>query len=230
MKLKQIIFLLTLITTVNIQCSKTPPGSNNTPTIACDSTNTVLIPEDMKARFYFKQGTYWIYKNIDNGEIDSMWVYISNNGIGPISKKVHAFGWNKCYESFSYEMHNKTYSVNNYYINYGISLYPKDGNNLNNELFEIQQLSPLNNYKGSYHIYVEGVNYSNQQGADINYLDSIVNDEKKIFKNVLNIYYPNGTSSDIYSNMYYVKNIGLVKFVRSNDNSTWELIRYKINQ
>jgi hypothetical protein len=213
-----------------MQCSKTPPSFNNTPTITCDSANTVLIPEDMKAHFYFKEGTYWIYKNIDNGELDSMWVYFSNKGIGLISKKVHAFGWNKCYESFIYEMHNKTYNENNYYINFGITLYPKDGDNLNNELFGIVQLSPLNNHKGSYHIYIDGKTYSNQQGADINFMDSIVTSDNITHKNILNIYYPNGTSSDIYSNMYYVKNIGLVKFVRSNDNSTWELIRYKIHQ
>ena len=36
-----------------------------TATITCDSVNTVLIPEDMKARFYFKEGTYWIYENIE---------------------------------------------------------------------------------------------------------------------------------------------------------------------
>jgi hypothetical protein len=216
---------------INIQCSKTPPDTNMQSTVTtCDSANTVLIPADMKARFYFKEGTYWIFKNIESGEIDSIWVYISNNGIGPISKKIHAYGWNKCYESFIYEMHNKTYSQNNYYVNFGISLFPKDGNNLNNELFGIQQLSPMNNYKGSYHIYIEGEKYSNEQGADINFMDSIVTDENITYKNILNIYYPNGTSNDIYSNMYYAKNIGLVKFIRSNDNSTWELIRYNVNQ
>ncbi len=148
------IILLIFITSLNIQCSKIPPSINNTPTITCDSANTVHIPEDMKARFYFKEGTYWIYKNIDNGELDSMWVYFSNNGIGPISKKIHAYGWNKCYEVFDYKIYNKTYHDNYYYLNYGISLYPKDGNNLNNELFEIQQLSPLNNPIGSFHIYI----------------------------------------------------------------------------
>ncbi len=61
-------------------------------------------------------------------------------------------------------------------------------------------------------------------------MDSIANVSNINYKNILNIYYPNGTSRDIYSNMYYAKNIGLVKFVRSNDNSTWELIRYKIYQ
>jgi hypothetical protein len=129
-------FLLIILLAFYVQSCKQPTDYvPSAPSINCDSNNTVLIPEDMKARFYFKEGTYWIYKNIETGELDSMWVYISNKGIGPISKKIHAFGWNKCYESFIYEMHNKTYSNNNYYINYAITLYPKDSNNLSDEMF-----------------------------------------------------------------------------------------------
>ncbi len=222
-------FLMILfIICTSTQCRKTPPTESS---ISCDSVNSVYIPEDMKARFYFKEGTYWIYKNINTGETDSVWVYISNNGIGTVNRKVYSYGWNKCYEVFFYQTYNKKYfNQGIYYEQIGISLYPKDGNNLTNEIFEIQQLSPATNYRGSYHIYVEGNEYFNDQGAVIQNLDSIITSENSVYKDILNIYYPFGTTRDIYNNMYYSKNIGLIKFELSSDNSVWELIRFHIIQ
>jgi hypothetical protein len=96
MKLFLFIFLI-ILTALNIQCCK-PPTDNipSTVVVNCDSNNTVLIPEDMKARFYFKEGTYWIYKNISSGEIDSMWAWLSQNKIEPINPKIPQRGLNKC--------------------------------------------------------------------------------------------------------------------------------------
>ncbi len=212
-----------------IQCSKTPPIKNPTD-ISCDSTNTVLIPEDMKARFYFKQGTYWIYKNIDNGEIDSMWVWKGDNIISNVNSKWYTKGLNKCYESFSCFIQNTNYNVNKYYSTIGISIHPQDELNRKDELFEITETSPINNFRGDFRIAIRGIKYETQTDAEILFEDSIITNSKILYKNILNLKYPLTNTNDIYSNMYYAKNIGLVKFVRSNDNSTWELIRYKINQ
>lgn len=202
-----------------------------TPQVNCDSTNTVLIPQDMKARFYFKEGTYWIYKNISTGEIDSIWVFYSEIRIEPTSRKIFAHGWKKCYESFDIRTRNKMfYQSDKYYTNYGISLYPIDELNSKNELFGIREVSPVTNFRTQFRIEIIGNNYENQSGFEINIVDSINLSTNMSFRDVLNLNYPNGTSNDMYNEMYYAKNIGLVKFTRSNDNSTWELIRYKINQ
>ncbi|MCX6186395.1 MAG: hypothetical protein NTU43_05270 [Bacteroidetes bacterium] len=189
-----------------------------------------MIPEDMKARFYFKEGTYWVYKNIDNSEIDSMWVWDGENIISTVNPKWYTMGLNKCYESFSYLVKNKIFDGNNYYSGIGITIHPEDGLIRPNELFEITETSPLNNFRGDFRIAIRGIKYETQTTAEVLFEDSIITKENLVFKNILNLKYPSQNTVDIYSNMYYAKNIGLVKFVRSNDNSTWELIRYKINQ
>ncbi len=211
-----------------IQCSKTTPINNPT-NVSCDSANTVLIPADMKARFYFKEGTYWVYKNIDNSEIDSMWVWDGENIISTVNPKWYTMGLNKCYESFSYLVKNKIFDGNNYYSGIGITIHPEDGLIRPNELFEITETSPLNNFRGDFRIQIRGNTYQTQTEAEILFEDSIITVDNIKFKDILNLKYPSITN-DIYSNMYYAMNIGLVKFIRSNDNSTWELIRYNVNQ
>lgn len=207
------------------------PGTQVEPVpINCDSVNTVLIPEDMKARFYFKEGTYWIYKNLTNGEIDSVWVYLSNNGIGPINDKIYDKGLNKCYEVFYFETYNlEYYKKGKYYEMYGILRYPKDGINPSNELFGIQHLSPINNHRACYHAHIIG-NVYQFESDEMEFIDSLVTSDSLSFKDILHISYPDGSNHCIYSGMYYAKHIGLVRFKKSSDQSIWELIRYKINQ
>lgn len=201
-----------------------------TPQVNCDSTNTVLIPEDMKARFYFKEGTYWIYKNTATGETDSMWVWQGENNITNVNPKWYTKGLNKCYESFSFIVKNNSYNGNTYYSGIGVVIHPNDGLNRLDELFEITETSPLNNFRGDFRIAVRGSKYETQTDAEVLFADSILTKDNQTYKNILNLKYPFTNTVDIYSEMYYAKNIGLVKFTRSNDNSTWELIRYKINQ
>ncbi len=223
------IMLLLMVALTNIQCSKTPPDTNKQNNITCDSANTVLIPADMKARFYFKEGTYWIYKNIDNGEIDSMWVSKSGNDINPTNPKISQTGLNKCYEGFGlFVKNNEFINSDQYFYTLSIESYPKDGLNLNNELYNLVEVSARNNYLGNVLLNNKGGIYE-KYDSDIHFIDTITI-QTKLYTNVLNLNYPNSTSHGLFSDAYYVKNIGLVKFVRSNDNSIWELIRYKINQ
>jgi hypothetical protein len=221
--------ILTIAINLIIGCKPTDsvPSTN---TINCDSNNTVLIPEDMKARFYFKEGTYWIYKNIATGETDSMWVWKSSNEINPTNPKISQKGLDKCYEWFSYQIRNKIYFNTNYYTNIGISLYPRDGLDNSKELFGLGEISPVTNFRPQFRIEIIGSIYENQSGFEINFVDSISLSTNLFFKNVLNLNFPNGNSNDMYNQIYYAKKIGLVKFERGTDNSVWELIRYKINQ
>lgn len=230
MKSFEFFFLLTLAA-LHLQCCK-PPTDYVPPTnkVTCDSSNTVLIPQDMKARFYFKEGTYWIYKNIATGETDSMWVWDGENSIVSVNPKWYTKGLNKCYESFSYLVKNKKYNINSYYSGIGITIHPNDGLKRLDEFFEIVETSPLNNFRGDFRISVRGVQYETQSEAEIKFIDSLITFEGGNYKNILMLKYPNPNTNDINNEMHYAKNIGLVKFTRSADNSTWELIRYKINQ
>jgi hypothetical protein len=184
----------------------------------------------MKARFYFKEGTYWIYKNIETGELDSMWVWSGENSISRVNPKWYTKGLNKCYETFSYLVKNKNYNNNSYYSGIGVIIHPTDGFKRLDELFEITETSPLNNFRGDYRIASRGNQYETQSEAEIIIIDSLVSTQGNIFKDIVQLEYPNGNTNDINSKMFYAKNIGLIKFERSSDKSIWELIRYKINQ
>lgn len=64
----------------------------------CSTNNNVPIPQIMKDYFYYKEGTWWVYKNTKNNTYDSMWVSqsSSNNYRGEGGE---GFGrTDKCYE------------------------------------------------------------------------------------------------------------------------------------
>jgi hypothetical protein len=69
-------------------------------------------------------------------------------------------------------------------------------------------------------------------GEIITNMDSTVTEEGICYKDILRLHYPPPGSQtyDYLLDMYYAKNIGLVKFHRRTDNSHWELVRYHINQ
>jgi hypothetical protein len=117
-----------------------------------------------------------------------------------------------------------------YYNNIGVFIDHQDGLNSIDELFDVTKVSPLNNYRPNFRISVKGKIYENETEVESIHLDSISTLEGGCHRNILHLKYPNSLTIEIYSDMYYAKNIGLVKFVRSNNNSIWELIRYKINQ
>jgi len=66
----------------------------------CNKRNTVLLPEDAKARFYFKDGTYWVYQDSISKEIDSCWVENSNSEI------YHPYNYKTCHEDIYFDVYS----------------------------------------------------------------------------------------------------------------------------
>jgi hypothetical protein len=197
----------------------------------CTSANTVLVPQDLKDRFFFKEGTYWIYQNIQTNETDSVWVFNSTNNTSAVDTKIFGDGYNKCYEVFDIKTKSAKFQDAHYYSRLGISLHPIKEMNSNKELFGLSEGTPLNNYTAIYRLEVRGNKYENQDGAEILMLDSINTLTGLIFKDILRLKYPAGfQTQDYMDDMHYAKNVGLVKFHRFTDNSNWELIRYNIIQ
>ena len=130
----QTIIFTSILFLQQCQCKK---NDTVTPVLQCTSANSVLVPQDMKDRFYFNVGTYWVYKNINTNDIDSMWVWKSFIATAPVDPNVFGTGFNKCYESFDYRVKNiVTASGDKYYNELGIEIYPsKDISS--NELFGI---------------------------------------------------------------------------------------------
>ncbi|MEI6506867.1 MAG: hypothetical protein WCO54_00185 [Bacteroidota bacterium] len=209
------------------QCKK---NDTVTPVLQCTSSNSVLFPQDMKDRFYFNVGTYWIYKNIKTNDIDSMWIWKSSIATTPVDPKMYGTGFNKCYESFAYLIRNPlTANGDKYYSSISILLSP----NKNQQAIELFGLSDfyLSNQISVYRVDNRGGKYENQEGETMSMVDSILTLDNIIYKNILRLYYPVGTQTfDYLLDAYYAKNVGLVKFKRRIDNTEWELIRYHIVQ
>lgn len=223
-----ILNLSTLFIILNIGFCSSCKDKDEPETI-CSPANTVLVPQDMKDRFYFKTGTYWIYKNLATQEIDSLWVIA--DVIENINVDDDGFIKNKCYESFQIAIRSLLFTQKGRYNNYQLDFFPQSGHNLSNESYTLYDHSPLNNNNTVFRIELKGKSYENQMGASIEFKDSIVTNDNITYKDVLHLYYPTGTSTyDYLREMYYAKNKGLVKFKRNTDNSEWELIQSKIIQ
>lgn len=207
------------------------PSCVDEPETVCTPENTVNVPQELKDRFLFLPGTWWVYENIQNGAIDSFWVVSSR--IETINVDDDDFGYikNKCYDVFETVVQTKSNTNHFKYTSYSTAIYPKEGHNLNDELFGIDDNYALQPNIAFYRLEFEGNVYSNQMGATVELIDSIESDLNIIYKDILHIYYPTGTKTyDYLLNMYYARNIGLVKFHRRADNSHWELVRYHANQ
>jgi hypothetical protein len=200
--------------------------------VPCTASNSVLIPADMKDRFYFKDGTYWVYQNINTGATDSMWVWKSELTVLPVDPKIYGSGFNKCYESFGYYIRNaKSVLDDSYYSSMGIILHPQKQESAK-ELFGISDFYHLNHSDiNSYRIENRGGVYENQIGATMEMKDSIMTQDNTVFKDILRLYYAVGAQTNDYlTDMCFAKNIGLAKFKRRTDNTEWELTRYRIVQ
>lgn len=191
----------------------------------CSSSNTVNIPQIMKDYFYYKEGTWWVYKNIKNNTYDSMWVSqnSSNNYRG---EGKEGFGSSdRCYE--------QTRSV--------ISSFS------NSDLMSFRISNIITDEKERFRFIIFWRDPSNGLGKDfnlfftngilemvdpirpliVNTLDSI-NVQNNIFNSLIEV----DTRNFYYDNIKYrlfARNIGLIKYI-DKDSNQWELIKHSINQ
>ena len=57
-------------------------GDKPEPQITCDSTNTAFLPQELLDRFFFNDGTWWVYHDLLTDLRDSVWLVRSSIGIG----------------------------------------------------------------------------------------------------------------------------------------------------
>lgn len=151
-----IVHLTTLFVILTVAGPCSSCKDKNEPETVCTPANTVLVPQDMKARFFFKEGTYWIYKNLQTNETDSIWVWISYNDNYPANKLDDSDIKDKCYETFTTNTKSEKFPNNSNYNRWGINTYPQKGKNLTNELFGLEDATSLTNYFPNYRIEIKG--------------------------------------------------------------------------
>ncbi len=209
--------LLILCAYLIVSCSK----SN----FECSSANTVNIPQVMKDYFYYKEGSWWVYKNIKNNTYDSMWVFQSTfNSYRGEGKE--GFGLtNKCYEQARSAIRTIT---NVDLMSFRISNVVTDERE--RFRFSIFWRDPFNGLEKDFNLFFTNGTLEKIDLARpiiITTLDTLI-----VQNNSYNGLIEVDASSFFYDNIKYrlfAKNIGLVKYI-DRDSNHWELIRYNINQ
>lgn len=201
-------------------CTKTNDKKN----VDC-TNNTMPLPQMAKDYFLFKNGSYWVYENTSNNDIDSFYVDDFTNRTGDNTQYKYGNELNHCYEDYSYTISGKLLGK------LSKSVYPFEPNNatdFNKQTFFISEFNSLTNQSYS-RVYFIGdkIFAAEDLGGSINQFDSLsVNNY--FYKNILqvtNIV----TGIDYTKQSIYAKNIGMIQFT-TNDNITWILKRYHIVQ
>lgn len=190
----------------------------------CNANNNVPIPQIMKDYFYYKEGTWWVYKNIKNNTYDSMWVSqsSSNNYRGEGGE---GFGSNdKCYERIVMGIEQSgsdsvskfsMWDLSNFVLNnsnrFAFGVFGRDISTTAewdlNLFFTNNQLDTFNSVRN---------------------ISSVLKDsatlQHKTFKNVIEV-----SGSNYIHYWLFSKHTGLIKYI-DRDSNQWELIKYNINQ
>lgn len=197
---------------------------DESPVITCDSTNTVYLPQTLKDLFLFKEGCWWVYKEVGSGETDSFYVsrfenHTSNNDL------YNNKDTKKCYEIF------RIYIVSHQLIRQEIIIQPEnpDDNLVFNQLHFSQTEHDKSTGNGfcRLNFYGDSICRSEQIQNEITIVDTL-----KVQNNLfINLYhFSNPTIKyDFFKEAYYARKFGLVKF-QDWENKVWELDRYHIIQ
>lgn len=195
--MKSKLIILVLITAFCLRCEKDPPEK-------------VYITENLRSFFDFKNGSYWVYKNVDNDELDS--VVLKNYSQRFSRQSVSIRGG----EAFDFENISYEIEIDNYHLVFGPQAIP-DG--INDILF----LCLINTKQGDEsisfgRIYEDFGNeevYSNLQTQDSLYTE-VYKDERK------DVHYRNPIQK-----YYLKKGVGFVKLELANGKK-YELLRYSV--
>lgn len=204
----------------------------NEPETVCTPQNTAYFPQDAKDRFFFKEGTWWVYENSDTKETDSIWVTNASFRYWSADNMEDGNIKNKCYETGRIEIYSLYNGIKTHLVQRSFSyIGGKPGINPAQEHFTLDDAIPMFDFRPVYRFDIFGEQYQtpNQESAEITFKDSIeVNGE--LYNNVLHYYYPNGVSPhDYLEEAWYAKNVGTIKYI-SKDHSTWILVKSKIIQ
>src|SRR4051812_32716322 len=81
--------------------------------LVCTDKNTVKLCQAAKDFFFFKKGSWWVYKEQLTGVTDSVWVSEDSDikeNESASAKRACNCGWGKCDESLQVRFENKTYN------------------------------------------------------------------------------------------------------------------------
>ncbi len=187
----------------------------------CNTSNNVPIPQIMKDYFYYKAGTWWVYKNVKNNTYDSLWVSqsSSNNYRGEGGE---GFGsTEKCYEHTVMGIDNintkgiMRWDLTNFVLNnnqrFGFSAFWRDTTTTAEK--DLTLFFTENNLE----------NWNPTRLISSEFKDSTIL-QNLIYKKLIEV---KGSDNIVY--WLFAKNIGLIKYI-DRDSNQWELLKHKTIQ
>jgi hypothetical protein len=200
-----------------ISCNK-QNNIHTPPELKCDSSNTAYIPIDARSRFYFKEGSWWVYKNIVNDEIDTVKVIDCTMYLGKAIPEIWGDIPNKCYERSIVGFKSGIYKEYTTYVDY---FYPTSIMDSNKEIYLVNDLYHNTTYKLRY----DGSKLSaGQDSGQIVIIDTLEIESKKYY-NVIK--YSTNDLFDYANELYYAPFYGIIKMIRK-DGTQWNLIKVNI--
>lgn len=227
MKRFNFLLLLVLVSLFNITCHK-----ENWGLLDCKESNTIKLPQHAKDYFYFKVGSWWVYICSSNGKRDSIWV--SDAGISnekyKADKKDCDYGWGNCFEDMHVNFKSNISEALGKlgFIDYKATYAEMESGYRHVDFREVYRINDV--YPGYKFDYLEKNNYKVESslGAKLENIDSI-NVLGVTYKEVLKYHFPNKKNPpDWVYEVYYAKNIQLIRFRLRSDSSLWELEKYNI--
>ena len=215
------ILLLCLLSIFLLTCKKDDSD------LVCTDANTIKPAKDAIDYFYFKKGTWWLYKEDSTMITDSIW--ISRDSIYPenyTSLKQHCgCGTGKCSNhyliTFSNRIHNPSTGKPLNGIGIVTSFSSGEGDVLEGSDYCYLGSGIRIAYK------TDKYRTPTDQGAILENIDSI-KVSSHVFKDIIHQYYPSQNNiPDWLHEAWYARNMYLVKY-RKYDGTNWSLINYHI--
>jgi hypothetical protein len=190
----------------------------------CSSNNKVPIPQIMKDYFYYKEGTWWVYKNVKNNTYDSMWVLQSSSNYYQ-GQGGEGFGsTDKCYERIVMGIDQRGGDSVSKFSMWDLSNFVVNNNNR----FAFGVFGRNISTTANWDLDLFFTNNELEKYNPIRQINSVYKEsesvQNKTYNNLIEVVGSNQVHYWLFS-----KHIGLVKYV-DRDSNQWELIKYNINQ
>lgn len=185
--------------------------------------------DEMMEWIFFKTGTYWIYKEVNTGALDTCTVYYDYSGISSAGNREFLYKIKSAFDGYTYE----------YWFNDGWSGYGSIAPSCFIRAIDCDKFIP-GDYAGGNHVFAFPLSIGNQCSQDgdgrfgssklVSYLEADTIGEL-VFQNVY-VFNQDCSPQHTYKSSTYKlgKHIGILEKVIPDYNEKWELIAYQIIQ
>ena len=226
--MKKLFYLITFLIQVSFITQSTSCIKTEEPQTHCDIQNTAYIPTDAKSRFYFKDGTWWVYKNVNNNEFDTIIVKSLYNTIEPTWTQRYGTKYkNKCYERVAYRITSNKYGWHDVDIDF-INPYQQQDSTIE-QYFITESSSDIENFV-TYRWEYRGGLLIDSLSSGLKERLKIITINNKTYSDIIYYKYKPGFEAGDYLNeAWYANRVGLIKVVRK-DGTIWEIVQSNIIQ